>query len=399
MRLSDRINNLSESQTIAMAKKSRELKAQGVDIISLSLGEPDFTTPTFIKEAAKQAIDNDFSYYAPVPGYADLREAIVKKLKRDNNLTYHADQIVVSTGAKQSIINAIMCLINPGDEVLIPAPYWVSYVAMVELAGGKPVIIPTSVEHDFKLSPEQLEKAITPKSKLILYSSPCNPSGSIYAYEELSALAEVIKRHDDLFVISDEIYELITYNGKVASIASVDGMKDRTAIINGLSKGFAMTGWRLGYMAAPKPLASACDKMQGQFTSATSSITQRAAITAMDADPGALEYMRSAFERRRNLVINGLKTIPGLKVNEPQGAFYAFPDVSAYFGKAINGNRINDANDLSLYLLEKANVSTVTGDAFGSPNCIRLSYATSEEILTVALERLSAAFNALWNGE
>lgn len=397
MRLSDRIQGLSESQTIAMAKKSRELKAQGVDIISLSLGEPDFTTPDFIKEAAKKAIDDDFSYYAPVPGYAELREAIAQKLQRDNNLAYNADQIVVSTGAKQSIINAIMCLINPGDEVLIPAPYWVSYVAMVELAGGVPVVIPTSVEQDFKLSPEQLEQAITPKSRLLMYSSPCNPSGSIYTRSELQALASVIQRYDDLFVISDEIYELITYSGKVASMASVDGMKERTAVINGLSKGFAMTGWRLGYIAAPKSLASACDKMQGQFTSATSSITQRAAIAAMNADPSELEYMRSAFERRRNLVIKGLKAIPGLVVSQPQGAFYAFPDVSAYFGKSINGKHINNATDLSLYLLEESNVSTVTGDAFGSPNCIRLSYATSEDVLTIALERLSTAFNALWN--
>lgn len=397
MRLSDRIKGLSESQTIAMAKKSRELKESGVDIISLSLGEPDFTTPDFVKEAAKKAIDDDFSYYTPVPGYADLRQAIADKLKRDNQLDYGIDQIVVSTGAKQAIINAIMCLINPGDEVIIPAPYWVSYVAMVEIAGGVPVVVPTGVEQDFKISPEQLEKAITPKSRILLYSSPCNPSGSIYTEEELNALAKVIQQHKDLTVISDEIYELITYSGKMPSIASVEGMKDRTVIINGLSKGFAMTGWRLGYMAAPKELAAACDKMQGQFTSATSSITQRAAIAAMKADPAELEYMRSAFEKRRDLVIARLKEIPGLVVNTPQGAFYAFPDVSAYYGKSVDGKTINDATDLSLYLLEEANVSTVTGDAFGAPNCIRLSYATSESVLTEALNRLNKAFTKLWN--
>ncbi|MCH8546799.1 MAG: pyridoxal phosphate-dependent aminotransferase [Cryomorphaceae bacterium] len=397
MRLSDRIKGLSESQTIAMAKKSRELKESGVDIISLSLGEPDFTTPDFVKEAAKKAIDDDFSYYTPVPGYADLRQSIVEKLKRDNQLEYNIDQIVVSTGAKQAIINAIMCLINPGDEVIIPAPYWVSYVAMVEIAGGVPIIVPAGVEQDFKMTPQQLEKAITPKSRILLYSSPCNPSGSIYTEEELMALAKVIKEHQDLTVISDEIYELITYSGKVPSIASIEGMKDRTVIINGLSKGFAMTGWRLGYMAAPKELASACDKMQGQFTSATSSITQRAAIAAMKADPSELEYMRSAFEKRRDLVIAGLKQMPGLIVNTPQGAFYAFPDVSAYFGKSVNGKTIENATDLSLYLLEEANVSTVTGDAFGAPNCIRLSYATSETVLNEALNRLNKAFTKLWN--
>lgn len=397
MRLSDRIKGLSESQTIAMAKKSRELKESGVDIISLSLGEPDFTTPDFVKEAAKKAIDDDFSYYTPVPGYADLRQAIADKLKRDNQLDYGIDQIVVSTGAKQAIINAIMCLVNPGDEVIIPAPYWVSYVAMVEIAGGVPIVVPAGVEQDFKISPEQLEKAISPKSRILLYSSPCNPSGSIYTEEELKSLANVVLQHKDLTVISDEIYELITYNGKVPSIASVEGMKDRTVIINGLSKGFAMTGWRLGYMAAPKALAAACDKMQGQFTSATSSITQRAAIAAMKADPAKLEYMRSAFEKRRDLVIAGLKEIPGLVVNTPQGAFYAFPDVSAYYGKSVDGKTINDATDLSLYLLEEANVSTVTGDAFGAPNCIRLSYATSESVLTEALNRLNKAFTKLWN--
>ncbi len=397
MRLSDRIKGLSESQTIAMAKKSRELKESGIDIISLSLGEPDFTTPDFVKEAAKKAIDDDFSYYTPVPGYADLRQAIADKLKRDNQLDYGIDQIVVSTGAKQAIINAIMCLVNPGDEVIIPAPYWVSYVAMVEIAGGVPIVVPAGVEQDFKISPEQLEKAISPKSRILLYSSPCNPSGSIYTEEELKPLANVVLQHKDLTVISDEIYELITYNGKVPSIASVEGMKDRTVIINGLSKGFAMTGWRLGYMAAPKELAAACDKMQGQFTSATSSITQRAAIAAMKADPAELEYMRSAFEKRRDLVIAGLKQIPGLIVNTPQGAFYAFPDVSAYYGKSVDGKTINNATDLSLYLLEEANVSTVTGDAFGAPNCIRLSYATSESVLTEALNRLNKAFTKLWN--
>ncbi|MCC5915907.1 MAG: pyridoxal phosphate-dependent aminotransferase [Cryomorphaceae bacterium] len=397
MRLSQRIQGLSESQTIAMAKKSRELKNRGKDIISLSLGEPDFHTPDFIKDAAKQAIDDNFSFYTPVAGYADLREAIVKKLERDNGLSYHPDEIVVSTGAKQAIINAIMCTVDPGDEVIIPAPYWVSYVAMVEIAGGKPVIIPAGVEQDFKITPQQLEDAISPKSRLLLYSSPCNPSGSIYSEDELRALAEVIKKKEELYVISDEIYELITYNGKVPSMAAIEGMQERTMVVNGLSKGFAMTGWRLGYMAGPKEIAQACDKMQGQFTSATNSITQRAAIAAVNADPSALEYMRSAFENRRNLVIEGLKKIPGLVVNEPKGAFYAFPDVSAYFGKSYGNHHIANSTDLSLYLLEDALVSVVTGDAFGSPNCLRLSYATSEDMLEKALERLTSSFLKLWN--
>ena len=397
MRLSKRIEGLTESQTIAMAKKSRELKAQGKDIISLSLGEPDFTTPDFIKEAAKKAIDDDFSYYAPVPGYADLREAISNKFRRDNQLDYSADEIVVSTGAKQSIINAILCLVDPGDEVIIPAPYWVSYVPMVELAGGIPVIVHAGVEQDFKITPDQLSAAITPRSRVLLYSSPCNPSGSIYTLAELEALAAVVKKHEDLYVISDEIYELITYTGKIPSMAAIDGMRDRTVTINGLSKGFAMTGWRLGYMAAPKAIAQACDKMQGQYTSAATSITQRAAIAAMEMEPETLEYMRKAFQSRRDLVIAGLRKIPGLIVNEPKGAFYAFPDASAYFGKKWNGKTIENATDLSLYILEDAQVSVVTGDAFGAPNCLRLSYATSEEVLTIAIERLQKSFNQLWN--
>jgi aspartate aminotransferase len=396
MRLSKRIDGLSESQTIAMAKKSRELKAAGKDIISLSLGEPDFFTPDEIKVAAKQAIDDNFSYYAPVAGYADLREAIAAKLLRDNDLEYSPEEIVVSTGAKQAIINAILCLVNPGEEVIIPAPYWVSYVAMVELAGGVPVIISADVDQDFKISAQQLREAITPKTRLLLYSSPCNPSGSIYSMKELEALAQVVLETPDMMVISDEIYELISYVGKVPSIASIPGMKERTAVINGLSKGFAMTGWRLGYMAAPLALAKACDKMQGQFTSATSSITQRAAISAMKMDPSELEYMRSAFEVRRDLVIQRLQKMPGLKVNVPQGAFYAFPDVSAYFGKKWNDTVIADTTDLSLYILEEALVSTVTGDAFGSPNCLRLSYATSEEVLNEAMDRLERVLLKLW---
>jgi len=396
MRLSKRIDGLSESQTIAMAKKSRELKAAGKDIISLSLGEPDFFTPDEIKVAAKQAIDDNFSYYAPVAGYADLREAIAAKLLRDNDLEYSPEEIVVSTGAKQAIINAILCLVNPGEEVIIPAPYWVSYVAMVELAGGVPVIISADVDQDFKISAQQLREAITPKTRLLLYSSPCNPSGSIYSMKELEALAQVVLETPDMMVISDEIYELISYVGKVPSIASIPGMKERTAVINGLSKGFAMTGWRLGYMAAPLALAKACDKMQGQFTSATSSITQRAAISAMKMDPSELEYMRSAFEVRRDLVIQRLQKMPGLKVNVPQGAFYAFPDVSAYFGKKWNNTVIADTTDLSLYILEEALVSTVTGDAFGSPNCLRLSYATSEEVLNEAMDRLERVLLKLW---
>lgn len=397
MKLSKRIEELSESQTIAMAKLSRELKAQGKDIISLSLGEPDFFTPDFVKEAAKKAIDENYSFYTPVPGYLDLREAIAAKFKRDNSLDYTPDQIVVSTGAKQAIINAILCLVNPGDEVIIPAPYWVSYVPMVQLAEGVPVIVEAGVDQDFKITPAQLQQAITPKTKVILYSSPCNPSGSIYTEEELGALAKVVLQHDDLMVLSDEIYELISYTGRVPSMAAIPGMKDRTVVINGLSKSFAMTGWRLGYMAAPKELAAACDKMQGQFTSATCSIAQRAAIAALNADPSELENMRQAFEKRRDLVIGRLKNMKGLQVNVPPGAFYAFPDVSAYFGKSHNGKTINSAGDLSLYLLEEALVSTVSGEAFGSPECLRLSYATSEEVLTEAMDRIERALTTLFN--
>ena len=389
--LSDRINNLSTSQTLAMAALARELKSQGKDIISLSLGEPDFNTPDFIKEAAKKAIDENYSTYSPVDGYQDLKEAICRKFKRDNNLDYKPSNIVVSTGAKQSLYNIAQVMLNDGDEVILPAPYWVSYFEIVKMAGGIPVEVPTSVETDFKITPEQLEAAITPKTKMIWYSSPCNPSGSVYNREELTALSRVLEKYPNIFVVADEIYEHINFSGTFCSIASIPGMFDRTITVNGVAKAFAMTGWRIGYIGAPEFIAKACTKMQGQVTSGANSIAQRATITAVDADPSVLNEMVSAFKSRRNLVVGLINAIPGLKLNVPEGAFYVFPDVSSYFGKTLRGKLINNADDFSIYLLAEANVATVTGDAFGNPNCIRFSYATSEELLTEALRRIKEA--------
>ncbi len=386
--LSDRINNLSTSQTLAMAALARELKAQGKDIISLSLGEPDFNTPGFIKEAAKKAIDENYSTYSPVDGYADLKDAICRKFKRDNNLDYKPANIVVSTGAKQSLYNIAQVMLNEGDEVILPAPYWVSYYEIIKMSGGIPVEVPTSVESDFKITAEQLEKAITPKTKMIWYSSPCNPSGSVYNLEEFSALAKVLEKHPNIFIVADEIYEHINFSGTFCSIASIPGMFERTITVNGVAKAFAMTGWRIGYIGAPEFIAKACTKMQGQVTSGANSIAQRATIAAVDADPKVLNYMVEAFHKRRDLVVGLIKAIPGLKINVPEGAFYVFPDVSSYFGKTLRGTLIKDATDFSMYLLAEANVATVTGDAFGNPDCIRFSYATSEELLTEAMRRI-----------
>ena len=389
--LSDRINNLSTSQTLAMAALARELKAQGKDIISLSLGEPDFNTPDFIKEAAKKAIDENYSTYSPVDGYQELKEAICRKFKRDNNLEYKPANIVVSTGAKQSLYNIAQVMLNDGDEVILPAPYWVSYFEIVKMAGGVPVEVPTSVESDFKITPQQLEAAITPKTKMIWYSSPCNPSGSVYSREELTALAKVLEKYPNICVVADEIYEHINFSGTFCSIASIPGMFEKTITVNGVAKAFAMTGWRIGYIGAPEFIAKACTKMQGQVTSGANSIAQRATITAVDADPSVLNEMVAAFKSRRNLVVGLINAIPGLKLNVPEGAFYVFPDVSSYFGKTLRGKLINNADDFSMYLLAEANVATVTGDAFGNPNCIRFSYATSEELLTEALRRIKEA--------
>ena len=386
--LSDRINNLSTSQTLAMAALARELKSQGKDIISLSLGEPDFNTPDFIKEAAKKAIDENYSTYSPVDGYMDLKEAICRKFKRDNNLDYKPSNIVVSTGAKQSLYNIAQVLLNDGDEVILPAPYWVSYSEIVKLSGGIPVEVPTSIENDFKITPEQLEAAITPKTKMIWYSSPCNPSGSVYSREEFTAIAEVLKKYPNILIIADEIYEHINFSGTFCSMASISGMFERTITVNGVAKAFAMTGWRIGYIGAPEFIAKACTKMQGQVTSGANSIAQRATITAVDADPSVLNEMVAAFKSRRDLVVKLIKEIPGLKINIPEGAFYVFPDVSSYFGKTLRGTLIKNADDFSMYLLSEANVATVTGDAFGNPNCIRFSYATNEEILTEAMKRI-----------
>ena len=386
--LSDRINNLSTSQTLAMAALARELKAQGKDIISLSLGEPDFNTPDFIKEAAKKAIDENYSTYSPVDGYAELKEAICRKFKRDNNLEYKPANIVVSTGAKQSLYNIAQVMLNEGDEVILPAPYWVSYFEIVKMAGGIPVEVPTTVESDFKITPEQLEKAITPKTKMIWYSSPCNPSGSVYSREEFTAIAKVLEKHPNIYVVADEIYEHINFSGTFCSIASIPGMFERTITVNGVAKAFAMTGWRIGYIGAPEFIAKACTKMQGQVTSGANSIAQQATIAAVDADPKVLNYMVDAFHKRRDLVVSLIKEIPGLKINVPEGAFYVFPDVSSYFGKTLRGTLIKDATDFSMYLLAEANVATVTGDAFGNPDCIRFSYATSEELLTEAMRRI-----------
>lgn len=394
--LSDRVNRISESQTIAMARKSRELKAAGIDIISLSLGEPDFSTPQVIKDAAKKAIDDNFSYYTHVSGYLELREAICVKFKRDNGLTYTPDEIVVSTGAKQSIANAVLCLVNPGDEVIIPAPFWVSYLEILKLGEGVPVIVDTKIDADYKITPAQLEKAITSKTRLIMLSTPCNPTGSVYTKEELKALAEVVAKYNELYILSDEIYEHINFIGGHQSFAQFDFIKDRVITINGVSKGFAMTGWRGGIMAAPKWIAQACDKMQGQFTSATCSITQKAMHKAMELDYDTyIKPMRDAFLKRRDLVLSLMKDIPGLKTNVPQGAFYVYPEVTYYFGKKYKDHTINNATDLSLFLLDVGHLALVPGAAFGDDIYIRFSYATSEENLIEALKRMKEALSKL----
>ena len=392
-KLSNRINSMATSQTLAMAAKARELKAEGKDIIGLSLGEPDFNTPDFIKEAAIQAINDNYNSYTPVDGYVELKDAIINKFKRDNNLTYDRSQIVVSTGAKQSLANVAMVILNPGDEVLLPCPYWVSYAEIVKLAEGVPVEVPTSVETDFKITPEQLEASITPKTKMIWYSSPCNPSGMVYSKEELRALADVLKKHPDIIVVSDEIYEHINFVGDHASMAEFEDMYDRTVTVNGVSKAFAMTGWRIGYIGAPSYIARACNKMQGQITSGANCIAQRAVITALEAPVSKISHMIDTFKSRRKLIIDLLNEIEGFVTTEPQGAFYVFPNVSAFFGKTIKGHEILNATDFSLFLLEEANVATVTGDAFGNPECIRISYAASEDQITEALTRIKKALS------
>ena len=394
IRLSERLLTMEESATIAMSRKSRELKAQGKDIISLSLGEPDFFTPQFIKDAALEAMNNNFTMYTPVPGYDDLRESIALKFKRDNNLVYTKDQIVVSTGAKQSIANVVLSLINPGDEVIIPAPYWVSYLEIVKVAEGIPVIVHAGIENDFKITGAQLEAAITPKTKLMLFSTPCNPTGSVYSKDELKDLANVLQKYPSLIALSDEIYEHINFEGKHESLAQFPEIYDQVVTVNGVSKAWAMTGWRLGYIAAHKDIAAACDKVQGQFTSATCSITQKATIAAMHADPKILDEMIGAFKSRRKLVLDALSEIPGLVSNKPGGAFYVFPNVSSFFGKSYNGRKISNSDELCMYLLEEGLVALVGGDAFGDPNCMRISYAASEKTLTEAMKRIK---NALLN--
>ncbi|HSP11760.1 MAG TPA: pyridoxal phosphate-dependent aminotransferase [Salegentibacter sp.] len=386
--LSDRINNLATSQTLAMAAKARELKAEGKDIIGLSLGEPDFNTPDFIKEAAIQAINDNYNTYTPVDGYVELKDAIIHKFKRDNNLTYDRSQIVVSTGAKQSLANAAMVILNPGDEVILPCPYWVSYAEIVKLAEGVPVEVPTTVDSNFKMTPEQLEAAITPKTKMIWYSSPCNPSGMVYSKEELRALADVLVKHPNIIVVSDEIYEHINFVGDHASMAQFEDMYDRVITVNGVSKAFAMTGWRIGYIGAPAWIARACNKMQGQITSGANCIAQRAVITALEAPVSKISYMVDTFKKRRKLIIDLLNDIEGFKTPEPEGAFYVFPNISHFFGKTIKGHKIENATDFSLFLLEEALVATVTGDAFGNPDCIRISYAASEDQIEEALKRI-----------
>ena len=386
--LSDRINSLPISQTLEMAAKTRELKAQGKDIIGLSLGEPDFNTPDFIKDAAIQAINDNYNSYTPVDGYQELKEAICRKFKRDNQLNYSPNQIVVSTGAKQSIANVAMVLLNPGDEVLLPAPYWVSYSAIATLAEATYKEIPSSIETDFKITPEQLEAAITPKTKLIFFNSPNNPSGAKYSKEEYEALAKVLEKHPDIFILSDEIYEHINYEGENYSFARIASLYDRTITVNGVAKAFAMTGWRIGYIGAPEWIAKACTKMQGQITSGANCIAQRATIAALDAPISKIQYMVDEFKSRRDIVINLLNEIDGFKTNTPNGAFYLFPDVSSFFEKTIKGNKINNASDFALFLLKEAHVATVTGDAFGAPNCIRISYAASEAQLREALARI-----------
>ena len=386
--LSERILNMATSATLAMAAKARELKAEGKDIIGLSLGEPDFNTPDFIKEAAKTAIDENYNSYTPVDGYSELKQAIITKFKRDNNLTYTPKQIVVSTGAKQCLANVALVLLNEGDEVILPCPYWVSYADIIKLSDGVPVEVKTSIDNDFKMTPQQLEAAISPKTKMIWFSSPCNPSGSVYSKAELRALADVLVEYPNIYVVSDEIYEHINFVGDHSSMAEFDDMYDRTITINGVSKAFAMTGWRIGFLGGPEAIARACNKMQGQITSGANCIAQRAVITALEAAPTKVQYMIDEFEVRRDLILNLLKDIEGFSCNTPEGAFYVFPDVSAFFGKTLNGTIIKNATDFSLYLLEAALVATVTGDAFGNPNCIRISYAASQDQIKEAMIRI-----------
>ena len=389
--LSDRINNLSTSATLAMAARARELREEGKDIIGLSLGEPDFNTPDFIKEAAIEAINQDYNSYTPVDGYGDLKAAIIKKFKRDNGLTYTPKQIVVSTGAKQALYNVAAAMIDPGDEVILPCPYWVSYSDIVGLNEGVPVEVKTSIETDFKMTADQLRAAITPKTKMIWFSSPCNPSGSVYSKTELRSLADVLKDHPNIYIVSDEIYEHINFLGGHASMAQFEDMYERTITVNGVSKAFAMTGWRIGFIGAPEFVARACNKMQGQVTSGANCIAQRAVIAAMEADPSSIKYMVDEFKTRRDLVLGLLNDIDGFNANTPEGAFYVFPDVSSFFGKTLRGKTINNASDFSLYLLEEALVATVTGDAFGNPNCIRISYAASQEQIIEAIKRIKEA--------
>lgn len=389
--LSDRINRLSESETLLMQKKVRDLKSQGLDVISLSIGEPDFNTPDYIKDAAKKAIDDNYTRYSPVCGFQDLKEAISRKFKRENNLDYSPDEILVSAGAKHSIANVIMTMVNHGEEVIIPSPYWVSYKELVKLAQGKSVFIPTTVKDDFKITPQQLEAAITPNSKLIIFSTPCNPSGSVYSKEELQALAEVIVKFPKLHVISDEIYEHINFIGKHESIAQFDFIKDRVIVVNGVSKGYAMTGWRIGYIGAPVWIVKACDKLQGQMTSGVCSIAQKASVAALNGGTEPIEEMVKIFKYRRDLVLEKLSEIPGVVCNTPSGAFYVFPDISYYFGKSDGTTTIKNADDLSMYLLNKALVALVPGEAFGDPNCIRISYAASHETLIEAMKRIKEA--------
>ena len=389
--LSDRVNNMTLSATLAMAAKARELKAQGKDIISLSLGEPDFAVPDFVKKAAIEAIEQGYNKYSPVDGYLELKEAICEKFKKDNGLTYTPSQVIVSTGAKQCLSNVALVMINPGDEVILPTPYWVSYSDITKIAGGVPVELPTSLETNFKITPEQLEAAITPRTKMIWLSTPGNPSGTIYSKEELEGLAAVLRKHPNIFFLVDEIYEHINYVGKHTSMASIEGMYERTITVNGLSKAFAMPGWRMGYMGAPEWIVKACSKMQGQITSGANTIAQRASIAALRAPLSQIQYMLDAYRKRRDLVYELLTQIEGFKTNLPEGAFYFFPDISYYFGKTLRGKKIQTASDLSLYLLEEAHVATVTGEAFGNKNCIRLSYATSEQDLREALRRIKEA--------
>ncbi|WP_288965271.1 pyridoxal phosphate-dependent aminotransferase [uncultured Prevotella sp.] len=387
-KLSDRLNRLAPSATLAMSQKSGEMKAQGIDVINMSVGEPDFNTPDHIKEAAKKAIDENYSRYSPVPGYIELRKAIVEKLKKENGLEYSTNEILVSNGAKQSVCNTVMALVNDGEEVIIPAPYWVSYPQMVKLAGGEPVIVEAGFEQDFKMTPEQLEAAITPKTRMLILCSPSNPTGSVYSEEELRGLAEVIKRHEGLYVLADEIYEHINYVGKHSSIAHIEGMRERTIIVNGVSKAYAMTGWRIGFIAAPEWIVKGCNKLQGQYTSGPCSVSQKAAEAAYTTSQECVETMRKAFERRRDLIVELAKDIPGLEVNKPEGAFYLFPKCSSFFGKSYNGKKIENSTDLAMFLLEVGHVATVGGDAFGDPYCFRMSYATSDDNIREAMKRI-----------